>query len=138
MSRNSSPPGGDTPGEPTGWSAEFSLSYTFYKEASMCIPELMSLARKHWEKWLPEKVRDLRAEGKLDEALHGAASLAQAEIDHLTRRCGYQEHEAREVALPLFILLKPEPTDDDDELEEELREKKRQYQMNLPAEVYTP
>jgi hypothetical protein len=42
------------------------------------------------------------------------------------------------VALPLFILLKPEPTDDDDELEEELREKKRQYQMNLPAEVYTP
>jgi hypothetical protein len=32
------------------------------------IPELKALARKHWEEWLPEKVKALRAEGKLDEA----------------------------------------------------------------------
>ena len=46
--------------------------------------------------------------GKLTEALHGAASQAQAEIEHLMRYQGYQEHEAREVALSLFILLKPD------------------------------
>jgi hypothetical protein len=75
----------------------------------MSIPELISLAREHWEKWLPEKVKELRAEGSLQEAIHGAASLAQTQIDHLTMQRGYQEHEAREVALRQFILLKPEP-----------------------------
>jgi hypothetical protein len=104
----------------------------------MCVPELMVLARKHWEEWLPEKVAELRAQGALTLALNAAANLAQDEIDHLMRNCGYQEHEAREVALRQFILLPPEPTADDDELEEELREKERQYQMNLPAEVLTP
>jgi hypothetical protein len=74
----------------------------------MSIPELMSLAREHWEKWLPEKVKELRAEGSLQEAIHGAASLAQTEIDHLMKYQGYREHEAREVALPVFILLRPE------------------------------
>ena len=99
----------------------------------MSIPEL-DLARKHWEKWLPEKVRDLRAEGKLDEALHGAASLAQAEIDHLMRYQGYQEHEAREVALPLFILLEPESDAGLEDWErEELAEKEREYQRNPPV-----
>ena len=51
----------------------------------------------------------MRLEGKLDEALHGAASLAQDQIDHLMRDRHYQEHEAREIALPQLILLKPEP-----------------------------
>jgi hypothetical protein len=32
------------------------------------VQELKALARKHWEEWLPERVRELRAEGKLDEA----------------------------------------------------------------------
>jgi hypothetical protein len=35
------------------------------------VQELKALARKHWEEWLPERVRELRAEGKLDEALLG-------------------------------------------------------------------
>jgi hypothetical protein len=45
--------------------------------------ELESLARKHWREFLPEKVKELEAEGKLNEAVRGAALLAQDEIEHL-------------------------------------------------------
>jgi hypothetical protein len=43
----------------------------------MSVLELESLVRKHWRKYLPEKVKDLRAEGQFEEAVHGAALLAQ-------------------------------------------------------------
>ena len=69
----------------------------------MSISELVHLAPNHWEEFLPKKLKALRAEGRLQEELHGAAGLAQAEIDHLMRYQGYQEHEAREVALPPFV-----------------------------------
>ncbi len=72
----------------------------------MCVSELKALARKHWLKYLPNKVKALKANGELEEALQGAALLTQTEIEHLMSR-GYQEHEAREVALPMFIVLKP-------------------------------
>jgi hypothetical protein len=98
------------------------------------IPELKALARKHWEEWLPEKVKELRAEGKLDEALHGAAALAQAEIDHLRQDRGYPQPAAREVALPLFILLPPEP-EEDDEQAQELQNMEAEYRRNPPPVV---
>jgi hypothetical protein len=63
------------------------------------VQELKVLARKHWEEWLPERVKELKAEGRLNAELEAAASLAQEEIEHLMRR-GYSECEAREVALP--------------------------------------
>jgi hypothetical protein len=69
--------------------------------------QLMAKARVHWAEWLPKKVAELKKEGRLEESLRGAARLAQDEISHLMRQ-GYQEHEAEEVALPMFILLKPE------------------------------
>jgi len=94
----------------------------------MSVHQLKSMARKHWAQWLPDKVRELKAEGKLNEALQGAASLAQAEIEHLMKK-GYSVDEAREVALPMFILLKPE--DHEDELDEELAEKERDFQKNV-------
>jgi hypothetical protein len=47
----------------------------------MSVEELASLARDHWTKWLPTMVNDLRERGQLEEALHGAASLAQKQID---------------------------------------------------------
>jgi hypothetical protein len=102
----------------------------------MSVQELKALARKHWEEWLPEKVKELRAQGKLNEELQGAANLAQTEIEHLMKR-GYREHEAREVALPQFILLKPEPGVDglDEEQREELAEMEREYQKNPPVQV---
>jgi hypothetical protein len=47
------------------------------KENPMSVQELKALARKHWAEWLPEKVSQLKAEGKLNEALQAAANLAQ-------------------------------------------------------------
>jgi len=101
----------------------------------MSVQELKALARKHWEEWLPDKVKELRAEGRLNEALQGAALRAQAEIEHLVK-IGYQDSEAREVALPKFILLPPEPGQDglDEEMREELAEKEREYQKNPPVQ----
>jgi hypothetical protein len=48
----------------------------------MSVEEFKALARKHWEKWLPAKVAALKAEGKLNEALQGAALLAQDQYEH--------------------------------------------------------
>ena len=42
-----------------------------------------SLARKHWAKWLPRKVAQLKADGDLSEAIQGAATAAN--------RCAGQE-----------------------------------------------
>jgi hypothetical protein len=92
----------------------------------MSIHELKALARKHWAEWLPEKVRELKAEGRFNEELHAAANLAQTEIEHLMKQ-GYSVDEAREVALPQFILLPPEEQPPDEQ-DEELAEKEREYQ----------
>src|SRR5258708_27449098 len=72
------------------------------QEAEMSVHELTTLARKHWKAHLPDKVKELQAEGTLEAAINGAANLAQSEIETLMK-AGYQEHEAREVALPMFI-----------------------------------
>lgn len=65
-------------------------------------------ARKHWTEWLPEKVAALKAAGELEAALQIAANQTRAEVDNLMAT-GFQLHEAEEVALPQFVLLKPEP-----------------------------
>ena len=70
--------------------------------------EYVSKARKHWAKWLPEKTAALKASGDLEAALQIAANNCRDRVDEL-RAQGYQQHEAEEVALPEFILLKPEP-----------------------------
>src|SRR5687767_14333702 len=99
----------------------------------MSLPELEALAREHWTEWLPDKVKALKAAGTLNEEIHAAASLAQAEIEVLLKQ-GYQEHEAREVALPMFILLKPEPGARIPEYQQkELDELEREYQKNSPV-----
>jgi hypothetical protein len=99
------------------------------RDPEMSVHELMTLARKHWKTHLPDKVKELQAEGMLEAAINGAANLAQSEIETLMK-AGYQEHEAREVALP-FILLPPEYHED--EQDRELAEKERQYRMNPPV-----
>jgi hypothetical protein len=96
----------------------------------MSLHELMTLARKHWKTHLPDKVKELQAEGMLDAAINGAANLAQSEIETLMK-AGYQEHEAREVALPMFILLRPEYHED--EQDRELAEKERAYQRMMES-----
>src|SRR5204863_5231325 len=71
----------------------------------MSVLELESLARKHWTKWLPEKVKELKAENQYPEAVHAAAVKAQEEIEDRMSQ-GYSIDEARDVALPMFIHLK--------------------------------
>lgn len=95
----------------------------------MSISKLIALARKHWNEHLPQRVRELRAQGTLDEELQGAANLAQAEIEQLKSR-GYQEYEAWEVVLPTLILL-PTERDDNDEQAQEWLEKERNYQETV-------
>ena len=60
--------------------------------------------------------------------------MAQTEIEHLMKQ-GYPDWAAREVALPLFILLPPEVDADglDEEQREELAEKEREYRRNPPV-----
>lgn len=94
----------------------------------MSVEAFKAKARKHWTEYLPSKVAALKAEGRLNEALQGAATLAQDQVEQLMTR-GYQAHEAEEVALHQFILLKPEP----DEQDEELAEMEREYQKNPPV-----
>lgn len=96
----------------------------------MSVSELMTLAREHWQAHLPDKVKELRAEGMLEAATNAAANLAQSEIETLMK-AGYQEHEAREVALPMFILLPPEYHED--EQDRELADMEREYQRNPPV-----
>ena len=84
-------------------------------------------ARKHWTRWLPEKVAELKASGQLDAALQLAANLCRARVDELMGQ-GYQHHEAEEVALPEFILLKPEAKASLEPWERaELAEKEREF-----------
>ena len=64
-------------------------------------------ARKHWAEWLPNKVASLQAEGKLAEAVQGAATAAQRMSEDLMAQ-GFRSHEAEEVALKELILLPPE------------------------------
>jgi hypothetical protein len=104
------------------------------RRSGMSVQELKALARSHWAEHLPNKVKALKESGELEEELHGAASLAQAEIEHLMRNQGYLEHEAREVALANHILIKPGPADaPEDEQDRELAELEREYQENPPV-----
>jgi hypothetical protein len=65
----------------------------------------------------------------LEAATNGAANLAQSEIETLMK-AGYQEHEARAVALPMFILLPPEYHET--EQDRELADMEAEYQKNPP------
>lgn len=99
----------------------------------MSVAELEAKALRHWKKWLPKKVAALRAEGKLEEAVRGSALLAQDQIEHLMKYRHYREHEAEEVALHEFILLRPEGDGLEDWERKELAALERAHQKNPPA-----
>jgi len=98
----------------------------------MSIAALEAKALRHWKEWLPKKVAALRAEGRLEEAVHGAALLAQDQIEHLMTYRHYPEWAAEEVALKQFILLPPEGDGLEDWEREELAELEREYRKNPP------
>ena len=70
-----------------------------------------AMARKHWSQWLPERVKSLKEAGELESTLQTAAVNAQNLVLELMEQ-GYRAHEAEEVALSEFILLKPETVED--------------------------
>ena len=102
----------------------------------MAYQDLAKRARKHWAEWLPRKTAELKAAGTFAAQTQAAAVLAQKEIDRLMAM-GYQEHEAQEVALPMFILLPPEP-DEDDAQERELASREAEFQRTMQEPPETP
>ena len=66
------------------------------------------MARKHWTKWLPNKVAELKEEGQWEITLQIVGKQAFERVLELMQQ-GFQQHEAEEVALHELILLKPEP-----------------------------
>lgn len=96
---------------------------------------LATKARKHWETWLPAKTADLKAAGQFEEAVQGAAALAQQQISQLMQQ-GYQQHEAEEVVLRELILLAPEAgAEESDEERAELAELEAAYQKAPPPHL---
>ena len=74
----------------------------------MSAQQFKAKARKHWSRWLPSRVRDLREAGELESTLQVAAVNAQEKMLELMAQ-GFRAHEAEEVALAEYILLRPEP-----------------------------
>jgi hypothetical protein len=91
--------------------------------------DLAIMARRHWEKWLPEKSRALKEAGKFNQAIQTAAADAQRAI-RVLRQLGYQEDEAGQIALPQYILLRPEPKNDWKGRDRAARERACQRIMN--------
>lgn len=85
-----------------------------------------AMARKHWSEWLPERVKELKADGILEQELTVAGMNAQSRVLELMQQ-GYKAHEAEEVALSEYILLPPEPPPEDDWEAEEIAEMEREY-----------
>lgn len=73
----------------------------------MSVQDLASKARKHWATWLPQRTAMLKEAGSFQAETQAAAAMAQDEKDRLMQQ-GYRDHEAEEVVLHQFILLKPE------------------------------
>ena len=72
------------------------------------IQQLKELAIAHWMRYLPKYFKGLQRLNRLQTTAAKAAEKAQAEIKELMA-IGYQLHEAEEVVLPKYILLREEP-----------------------------
>lgn len=68
----------------------------------------ISMAREHWEEYLPEKFAALKEAGTLEQTLQQAAEQTYREIDEL-ENSGFRPHEAEEIVFPKYLLLPPEP-----------------------------
>ncbi len=66
-----------------------------------------SLAKRHWEKFLPDLVKELKAEGTYEQELDRAAQQASEELVRMVQR-GAQLEAAKEVVLLEYIFLPPE------------------------------
>ncbi len=65
------------------------------------------MARRHWEKYLPGMVKELKARGEYEKELESAASQASEELVYRVQR-GEQLLAVKEEVLKEYILLEPE------------------------------
>jgi hypothetical protein len=91
---------------------------------------------RNWSRWLPEKTAQLKAERQFGKATQIAVLQAQKMIRELMDQ-RYQENEAAKVALPLYILLQPEP-DADEYDDPELRRKRRKMEARYQEMMRKP
>ena len=90
-------------------------------------------ARRHWTRFLPSKVKELRSEGTFQASLQAVGAQAQQRVTELMSQ-GYQQHEAEEVARSELVMLPPEPGAGLEDWErKELAELERQYRANPPV-----
>lgn len=73
------------------------------------LKSLVEVGRDHWRTYLPEKFKDLKEAGTLDENLKAAAQMTIDEMDDL-RKAGAQPHEAWEATRELHLILPVEET----------------------------
>lgn len=105
---------------------------------------ILEMARRHWTQFLPQKVEKLREQGMLEASLMIATRNVNERLQEL-REQRYRTHEAQEVARAEFIMLLPEPTDEDDweavelaELEANNLEMMREYVDEVPPDPDKP
>ena len=67
----------------------------------------IELGRQHWKEFLPNRYRELKAAGTLDQALKEAAEQTYLEADQL-EKSGYQPDEAWQMVRENYLLLPPE------------------------------
>jgi hypothetical protein len=70
-----------------------------------------SLAKRHWEKYLPGLVAELKKEGRYEKELDLAAQWASEELAALVKG-GAQVEAAKEIVLKEYIFLEPETNDE--------------------------
>ena len=71
------------------------------------VKELQEMAIMHLHQWCPKQHKALMESKQLRPLTLKAAERARREINQLMA-AGYQRHEAEEVVLPEYILIKPE------------------------------
>ena len=78
------------------------------------------MAEKHWREFLPKKVTELEAQGRLQEALHEAEEMTASELYVLTMEnqkqglTAQQAHDrAWEMVRTQYIFLPPEQSENE-------------------------
>lgn len=68
---------------------------------------LRNRAMKHWQEFCPKMFNQYKQAGILNKKLDEAAEKTYQEMETL-EQMGYRPHEAREIVMPKYILLKEE------------------------------
>lgn len=82
---------------------------------NMTLTQYGRMAEKHWREFLPKKVRELEAQGQLQEMLMEAEEKSKDEMHQAIRdfiKQGYTHQQAHDAAWEIvrerYILLSPE------------------------------